>query len=748
MTIEPTFGGVVGRTYHESTPWWPPSVRPPEGAPNVVFIVLDDVGFADLGCYGSEIRTPTMGRLAGNGLRYTNFHTTAMCSPTRAALLTGRNHHSVGMGIIAEWSGGYPAYAGRVTPRAATLAEMLRPQGYATFAVGKWHLMPVSEATAAGPFDDWPLGRGFERWYGFHGGLADSWHPELFEDNHVVETPDRPDYHLTDDLVDHSIRYVRDLRVNAPERPFFLYLALGAGHFPHHVAPEWIERYRGRYDRGWDAVRAERLARQTELGIVPPETELAPRNPDVRAWDELSADERRLAARFQEVYAGFLEHTDAQLGRLIADLEQAGQLDNTLIVLLSDNGASAEGAASGAVNIRKHLYYEPETLEDGLAQIDALGSDRTYNHYPSGWAMASNTPLKWYKKDVHGGGVRDPLLIHWPARVADKGGLRRQYHHVVDVTPTVLELLGIVAPTTHRGVDQLPIHGTSLAYSLDAPDAPARKETQYYELAGDRAIWHRGWKAVTLHAKGTDFEQDRWELYHVDEDFAELHDLAAERPEKLRELIERWWAEAGAYGALPLDDREYERTLLNVAMRARRRYTYEPGMARIDRLSSPDVTDRSYTISADLELLSPAAEGVLLACGNRFGGYVLYVRDGRPYYEYVYTDDVRYRIESERPLPAGRSTLRFDFTKTGRRRGIGTLSIDGRDVGTVELPKTWPVGGISGGLHCGRDGEAPVSDAYALPFAFTGTLHRVVVELGDDGQIDVAGESRAARAEE
>ncbi|MGE3271732.1 MAG: arylsulfatase, partial [Chloroflexota bacterium] len=442
---EPAFGGVIGRDYRDSTPWWPEPTGAPAGSPNVVFIVLDDVGFADLGCYGSEIQTPHIDRLAAGGLRYSNFHTTAMCSPTRASLLTGRNAHSVGMGIIAEWSTGYPAYRGRVTRHAANLAEILRDEGYSTFAVGKWHLMPMDEATAAGPFTDWPLNRGFDRWYGFHGALADSWHPELFEDNHAIESPSQEGYHLSEDLVQQAGRMIRDQQAVAPDRPFFLYLGFGAAHWPHHVPEAYIQKYQGQYARGWDVVREERLARQKALGIVPQETMLPPRNADVRPWDDLSEDEQRLFARMQEVYAGFIEHTDAQIGALVASLDSLGILDNTLLVLISDNGSSPEGGVVGAVNARKHLQYEQETVADGLAAIDVLGSDRTYPHYPTGWAQASNTPLKWYKKDVHAGGVRDPLIVHWPARVQDRGAIRGQYHHVVDIMPTVLELLNVEA---------------------------------------------------------------------------------------------------------------------------------------------------------------------------------------------------------------------------------------------------------------------------------------------------------------
>jgi arylsulfatase len=723
-------------------------VRAPAGSPNVVFVVLDDVGFADLGCYSSEIETPNMDRLAAGGLRYTNFHTTAMCSPTRAALLTGRQPHAVGMGIIAEWSTGFPAYRGFVSPRAANLAEMLGPQGYSTFAVGKWHLMSMDDATAAGPFTHWPLRRGFDRWYGFHGALANSWYPELFEDNHAIDTPRQPGYHLSEDLVDRAIGFIRDQRSVTADRPFFLYLAFGAAHWPHHVPADFVEKYRGRFDAGWDAIREDRLARQKDQGIVPTETELAPRNPGVRAWEELSADERRLFARMQEVYAGFVDHTDAQVGRLVAYLESLGQLDNTLIVLISDNGASPEGGPVGAVNARKHLQYEPETLEENLPAIDRLGDATTYPHYPAGWAQASNTPLKWYKKDVHAGGARDPLIVHWPNGIAERGGLRHQFHHVVDLTPTVLDVLGIEAPTLHRGDAQMPMHGTSLAYTFAEPDAPTRKHTQYFELLGDRGLWHEGWKVVARHEQGTDFDQDRWELYHLDRDFSECHDLADEQPEKVREMVQRWWTEAGTYGVLPLDDREYGRLVESVAARARPRYVFYPHMARIDRFSAPDITDRSFTITAELDVPDGGADGVLLESGAPFGGHVLYVKYGQPVYEYAFSERELVRIVGDAALPTGRATVRYEFKKTGPRQGIGTLLVNGQKVGTADLPKTWPSAGITAGVRCGEGGPVPISDGYTARSAFTGTLHQVVVDLGGDGAHDLLAEYQGALAEE
>ncbi|MCC6175611.1 MAG: sulfatase-like hydrolase/transferase [Chloroflexi bacterium] len=759
----PEFLGTVGRSFRDSAAWWPEPARAPDGAPNVVFIVLDDVGFAHLGCYGSDIATPTMDRLAAGGLRYTNFHTTAMCSPTRACLLTGRNHHAAGVGTVAENATGFPGYRNYLSKRAGTLADMLGPRGYSTLAVGKWHLMPLRDTTAAGPFDYWPTSRGFDHWYGFPGGYTDQWHPELYEDTHAVETPDRPDYHLSEDLVDRAIGYVRDQQSAAPDRPFFLYVAFGAAHWPHQVPKAYVETYRGRFDRGWDVAREEWLARQIELGIVPPGTPLAPRDPDVPAWSTLTPDEQRLAARHMEVYAGFLEHADTQIGRLVDYLAEIGQLDNTLLVLISDNGASDEGGRVGCHNVYKQYSAGiEEPLSLALDTLDQLGGETSNPHYPRGWAQAGNTPLKWYKKNTYGGGVRDPLIVHWPARIADGGGLRRQYHHVTDIVPTVLELLDMAAPSVVKGVPQMPVHGTSLAYTFEDPATPTRKRTQYYEMLGDRGIWHDGWKAVVKHQKGVDFEQDRWELYHLAEDYAEAHDLAEERPEKLREMVERWWAEAGRYDVLPLDDRSTgARMAASGWKNPRRVFTYLPGMARIERWNTPNVTNRSYTISAEVEIPGAAdgagdaarngsgeatpVEGVLLAAGGRFGGYVLFAQDGHLIHEYNF-GDVRYVIRSDRPIPAGRHRLRFTFEKTGQFQGRGTLSIDGETVGTGELPRTWPINPSTAALTCGRDENSPVSEAYRPPFTFTGRIERVTLELGDDQQRDPAAEQRAALA--
>ena len=595
------FLGAIGSTYRNSEPWWPQPASPPHGAPNIVFIVLDDVGFSDLGCYGSEIATPRIDTLAERGLRYSNFHVTSMCSPTRACLLTGRNAHAVGMGIIAEWSSGFPGYRGRVTRRAATVPEILSDHAYSTYAVGKWHLTNIADYGSAGPTGDWPIGRGFSRWYGFHGALTDQWNPELYQDNRPIHFVPAPGYHLSGDLVDHAIMDIRDHVTSAPHRPFFTYLAFGACHWPHHVPRDYIERQRGRYDAGWDEIRRARLVRQVELGVVPNSTKLAPRNPGVEAWSAVSPDVRRLSVRLQETYAAFMEHTDTQIGRFVDYLASIGRLDDTLIVLLSDNGASAEGGPTGAINLRKHMVYEQESPEVGLARLDDIGGEYSFNHYPIGWAQVSNTPLKWYKKNTHGGGIRAPLIVHWPKQITAAGQIRTQYHHVVDLAPTVYDILNLEFPTQYRGAVQMPIHGISMAYTFDQAHAPTRKTTQHFELMGDRAIWHRGWKAVAHHSKGADFDADSWELYHLDTDFAEIENLAQREPHRLTKLVELWWAEAGKYGVLPLDDRDWERAAARLRMNATTRYEFFGDMARIDRLAAPDISDRAYSITAEFE---------------------------------------------------------------------------------------------------------------------------------------------------
>lgn len=748
MHSKETFSGVIGRTYKDSTPWWPEPIKPGDGSPNILFVVLDDIGFSDLGCYGSEISTPHIDALASGGLRYTNFHVTPMCSPTRASLLTGRNAHAVGMGAIAEWSCGFPGYEGQITHRAATLAEILRAEGYNTMCVGKWHLTPLEAMNAAGPMDQWPTGRGFERWYGFHGALGDQWYPEMFEDNHVAEAPLKPGSHLSEILVDRTIQNIKDQQSISPDKPFFMYLAFGACHWPHHVPKAYLENYRGRYSVGWDAIRQQRYRRQIEKGVIPENTQLAPRNPGVAQWETLDDDQRLFAARLMESYAGFLEHTDEQIGRVINFLEENDLFENTLVVVVSDNGATAEGGETGSVNHRRHIFIERETKADRLAGMDHIGSEFAANCYPEGWAQVSNTPLKWYKKDTHGGGIVAPIVFHWPANIKAKGTIKREYHHVVDVAPTILELLGIESPAEFNGIEQLPLDGISMGYTFDQTEPVSRRQVQYYEILGDRAIWHKGWKAVARHEKGTNFEADRWELYHTDQDFSEYYDLASEYPEKLQELIDLWWDEAKKNNVLPLDDREWDRFVVINEKNLRLDYTFHQNMARIDRLSAPDITDRSFRITAVLNIAEEHAGGIILAYGGRCAGYVLYVLGGHLVFEYALTEKTRYVIRSEEKITTGPVEVSFRFKRTGSRQGIGTLLINGREAGDVEMPKTWGIHAITGGLRCGVDTGSPVSDASPRPFHFNGEIKRVRFELKDDGQADPSATYTSALREE
>lgn len=750
--FEPGFAGVIGRTWHDSQPWWPPEPAPPEGAPNVVFIVLDDVGFAQLGCFGSDIETPHMDALAAGGLRYNNFHTTTLCSPTRSCLLTGRNHHSVGMACIAEATNGFPNNRGRITKRAALLSEMLRPHGYSTFALGKWHLVSAEAQNGAGPYDDWPLGRGFDRYYGFLGADNNQWNPDLVYDNHRVDQPASPEdgYHLSADLVDRGIEFIRDQQSAAPGKPFFCYLAFGAAHAPHHAPREYIERYAGRYAKGWDQTRDEWSARQKELGIAPPGAGLAARDSVVSAWDDLSADERRLYAHMMEVYAAFMTHTDDQIGRLVAFLREIDRLDDTMIVLISDNGASAEGGDHGLVSEWHFFNLIEASVEDNLARIDDLGGPSTYNHYPIGWAQAGNTPFQWYKRWVHAGGVRDPLIVHWPARIRDEGAIRNQYHHVVDIVPTVLEAIGVEAPDVVNGVPQLPIEGTSFGYTFTDADAPTRKEAQYYEMFGNRAIWAGGWKAVAAHQRDVHwvfpqpFEDDRWELYHLDDDFSELDDLADRHPDKVRELIERWWSEAGKYNVLPLDDRGVGRALRPQKQTV---FTYYPGMSGLHPIVAARTVGRSHTITAEVDRSDASQEGVLLAIGGRFAGWTLYVQRNRLVYEHNYVGLERYVVTSATDVPTGPCTLEMRFDRTERLAGNVTLLIDGAEVGSGEIAKTCLITGFEP-LDCGQDTQTPVSPDYESPFRFTGTLKKVVLEVHGRGIFDDRAATAAALAEQ
>ncbi|HET8944078.1 MAG TPA: arylsulfatase [Dehalococcoidia bacterium] len=760
------FKGVIGRYVSESTPWWPEPVRPPEGSPNILYLVLDDVGYGQLSCFGGLCETPNLDRLAAGGLRYSNFHTTALCSPTRACLLTGRNHHSNAMASIVEVPSGFPGYTASMPFENGFISEILNPLGYATYAIGKWHLTPHTEMNMAARRDRWPLGRGFDRYYGFLGGDTNQWQPELVYDNHQVEPEKTPEegYHLTEDLTDRAIEFLTDLRNVAPSKPFFLYFCTGAGHAPHHVAKEWIEKYEGKFDMGWDKAREAVFQRQKEIGIIPADTQLTPRPHWIQEWETLSDDEKKLYARMMEVYAGFISHTDRHIGRLLDFLAGIGELDNTLIVAISDNGASAEGGPHGSLNEALFFNRVPESLEENLRRVDELGSPTTFNHYPFGWAWAGNTPFQRWKREVHEGGVADPCIISWPKGIGARGEVRGQYVHAVDVTPTILEVLGIEPPHEIRGVTQSPMQGASFAPSLADPAAPPPRETQYYEMLGNRAVYHRGWKAVVYH--GTEgmiydgvtdpyrsFDQDKWELYHVETDFSEANDLAAEHPEKLRELQDIWWVEAAKYDVLPIN----ARTVGRIAGRPqpggkRNRFVYYPGGTAIELQASVNTKNRSHTITAEVVVPEAGAEGILLANGGRFGGYAFFVKDGRPHYVYNFLGVETYRVSSTATVPVGPAVVAFSFEKTGKAwigpGGIARLYINGELVGEGELPRTIPFfAGLSERLQVGRQDGSTTSDDYAAPFAFTGTLKRVIVDVtGQDLIRDLVQETEIGLA--
>jgi arylsulfatase len=724
------FRGKIARTVYESEPWWPqPSL--PAGKPNVVVIVLDDSGFSHFGCYGSTIETPVIDRLASRGLRYTNFHTTALCSPTRACLLTGRNHHAVGMRGVSNMDTGFPNMRGYLPRSAATLAEILREQGYATFATGKWHLTPMAECTAAGPFHNWPLQRGFDRFYGFMQGETDQFYPELTFDNHHIEPPTLPEhgYHVSEDVVDRSIGFVRDQISLVPERPFFLYLAFGATHSPHQAPRAYRDKYRGRFDAGWDAAREEWFARQRELGVIPAGTALAPRNPGVRPWTELSENERLFAARLQEAFAAQLDHTDAQIGRLTAFLEEVDRLDDTLLVVMSDNGASQEGGPTGVFDEMRWFNGMPEDVDAAVRRLDDIGGPESHSNIPWGWAQAGNTPLKWYKQNTHGGGVRDPLIVHWPRRLGSPGAFRRTFCHAIDLMPTVLDLVGADAPEEFAGVPQMPVHGASLVPTFEDEHAKPERESQYFEMLGHRGIWKDGWKAVTRHVPGKSWDDDVWELYHLDEDFSEANDLAEKEPQRLKEMLDLWWREAEANGVLPLDDRPAAATF-RAARRpglpaSRDRFVFYPPISHVVADACPSVA-RGWTMTVELDHPGTGADGVLINRGTINSGFALYLMRGRLHFDYNCFHD-HTLVVADKVLDTGRHTLTAKVVRGPEREGEVTLSVDGSVVAEGRIPRL--VGMLSStGMDIGR-ALAPVNSDYQPPFAYAGRIVKVTVEL-------------------
>jgi arylsulfatase A-like enzyme len=732
----------IGRTIADSDPWFDDPPHPGDSAPNVVIVLLDDTGFAQFGCYGSDIDTGHVDRLAADGLQFTNFHVTPLCSPTRASLLTGRSQHAVGMRSVANFRTGFPHQLGHISVHAATIAEVLRAEGYATFCAGKWHLAPMDQCSAAGPFDQWPLGRGFDRFYGFLEGETDQFHPQLVADNQPIDPPAGPadGYHLSADLVDQLLRMISDSKGVRPDRPFFAYLPFGATHAPHQAPPEYLAKYRGAFDAGWDAVRERWFRRQLDLGVVPPGTQLAPRNPGVEPWDALLENQRRLAARLQEAFAAFLDHTDDQIGRLVDGLRAIGELDRTLLVVLADNGASQEGGPFGVLHEMKFFNAVLETPDEAIARIDDIGGPHSHTNYPWGWAQCGNSPFKWYKQNTHEGGVHVPLIVHWPERIgaAQRGTMRHQFVNVADVAPTIYELLGVSPPSVFQGREQLPVTGHSFATILDDADAPATNALQYFEMAGSRALvaeldgpdGRQVWKAVCRHTPGADYDAEPWELYRLDRDWSECDDLATEEPERLAGLIDLWWAEADRHGVLPLDDRGVELFVSRVADHSphpsSRRYVYRPPMSPIPAQAAAAPGGRSFDLTARITR-QPADAGVIWATGTENSGISVFVQDDRLVVDYNAFDDHTV-LESDREVPTGDVTLHVHLERDGRTTGWCQLAIDGEAAGRADLPFYMRM--ISSvGASIGYDHGSAVSRRYTAPFAFTGTLHEVVIQL-------------------
>ena len=767
-----SFSGVMGRTVDKSSPAWPAPIRAKEGAPNVLSIVLDDTGFGQIGCYGSPIATPNIDSLAANGLLYNNMHTTALCSPTRTCILTGRNHHSNGMACITEASTGFPGYNANIPFENGFLSEMLQQHGYNTYAIGKWHLTPAEQISAAGPYDRWPLGRGFERYYGFLGGETHQYYPALVYDNHQVEPPKTPDegYHVTEDLVDKAISFIADAKQVAPNKPFFMYFCTGAMHAPHHVPREWSDKYKGQFDDGWEAYREKVFARQQELGVAPADAELSRHDPDVQRWDSLSAEERKLYSRMMEIYAGFLSHTDHHIGRLLDFLKTIGEFDNTVITVISDNGASSEGGPTGSVNENLFFNNVPESLEENLKALDKLGGPETFNHYAWGWTWAGNTPFRRWKRETYRGGISDPFIVHWPNGVKAKGEVRTQYAHAIDMVPTVLEVLDIEPPTSIKGVTQSPIEGVSFAHTFGNGKAPTEHHTQYFEMMGHRSIYQDGWRAVCPWPgtsfteagmpfgtpipaqKLTELDANNWELYQVSKDFAENHNVARENRAKLIEMIATWYVEAGKYNVLPVDGRGVQRLAEERPQIAvdRTSYTYYPGTQAVPSDTAAHVLNRPHSITADVDIPAGGAEGVLLAHGGNDSGYSFYMKGKKLHWVHNYVAKNYYHVESVETVPGGRHQLRFEFEVTGKpdiAKGKGApgraqLYIDEKLAGQTEVPVTTPLAiGLTGGIVCGSAPGAPVTPDYKPPFEFTGTIYSVIVdvsgELIKDSEADI-----------
>ncbi|MHC5053181.1 MAG: arylsulfatase [Planctomycetota bacterium] len=737
------FGGVIAEKYSDSEEWWAPEKRPRQDAPNVIIFLLDDVGFAQVGSFGGLIETPNIDRLAASGLRYNNFHTTALCSPSRATLMAGRNPHSIGLGSHALTAMGFPGYNAIMPASAKSVANYLQEHGYVNYALGKWDHTPLYEVSQVGPFDRWPSGEGFQHAYNFMAADVHQFVPVMWNE-HTPE-PYRKSVHLDQDLADRAIQWITGHKSIKPDLPFMMLWASGSMHSPHHAPDSHIDKYKGKFDMGWDRAREMILERQKELGIVPANTKLTERIKEIPAWDTLPEEERKLYARQMEVFAGQMEWVDMQIGRVVAELERIGQLDNTLIFVTSDNGASGEGGLAGTFNETYVLNGLQTSIEDNLQNLAEWGTETTYPHYHAGWAMAGNTPFRYFKQSEHRGGQHDALVVHWPKGIKARGEIRSQYHHISDVAPTIMQAAGIEVPETYGGVKQQPMDGVSMAYSFDDPDAPSRKKRQYYEMFGNRAIWVDGWKAVTLHAKRMPwnvnvvlpFDQDEWELYHVAEDFSESTNVASENPEKLQELIEIFDEEAWKYNVYPL----YDDMIKRIAKQQDRLFGdqtefvyFAPGAVRIAEKSSAPVKNRAHTIETRIDLQGDE-EGVIVACGGMTGGYSMFIKDSRLYYDYNFLNGVHYVLKSG-PLPKGKTDLKFNFIRTKPFGGKGELFVDGEKVDEVEMPQMHiATYSLAETFDVGRDTGTQVSEMHTGPSVFSGRLDRVIFRISDESTV-------------
>ncbi|WHO40390.1 arylsulfatase [Sphingobium sp. AP49] len=743
------FTGEVGRTYQDSDPaTFPQPVQPPEGAPNIVLILLDDVGFGQFSTFGGGVPSPTMDRLAAEGLRYNYFHTTALCSPTRAALITGRNHHSTSFAGITELATGYDGYCCILPRNCGTIGEVLRQNGYMTAWIGKNHNTPTWETSATGPFDRWANGLGFDYFYGFNGGDMNHWNPILFENRDLVPASEDPDYHLTEDLADKAITWVRKVKSIAPDKPYFLYVAPGATHAPHHASNEWADKFKGQFDSGWDAYREQTIERQKKLGVIPADTDLTTRSKGLPAWDSLNADQQRLYARMMEVFAGYGAQADVAMGRVIDAVKELPDADNTIIIYIAgDNGSSAEGGIEGSLCENMFFNGFPEKWEDNIKAIDELGGPKHFNHFPSAWAHAMNTPFQWTKQVAsHFGGTRNPMIISWPDRIKDAGALRSQFVHTIDIVPTLYEVCGVTAPSELNGIQQKPIEGVSFAATFEDGQASSHRKTQYFELGVNRGLYHDGWMASApsfipwepIRDPNWDPDTQVWELYKLDQDFSQAHDLAAEYPDKLRTLQDMWWVEAAKYNVLPLDWRGTQRMNAEAMGRPsmvghRTKAVYYEGQTALPDAACLPMLNKSWTITAEIEMPDDKAEGMIVTHGGLEGGYGLYLREGKPVFVYNFLSVDRPTFTASKALGAGRHTLVVDFAYDGGGMGKGAkiaISSDGAVLAEGRIERSVPIQfSLGEGLDIGMDTGSPIDFTYKLPFKFSGKIEKVEIEI-------------------